>query len=75
MVLATGDAAEAEYSGGFLKMVERALTRGWKVELASFRANTSGMYRRRDFREKWKDQFEMVELDEFVECLMGVEQS
>ncbi|KAL2811113.1 hypothetical protein BJX63DRAFT_444343 [Aspergillus granulosus] len=33
IVLATGDAAEAEFSGGFLKMVERALQRGWKVEL------------------------------------------
>jgi hypothetical protein len=37
MVLATGDAAEAEYSGGFMKMVERALHKGWMVELVSFR--------------------------------------
>ncbi|KAL8950229.1 MAG: hypothetical protein Q9222_003718, partial [Ikaeria aurantiellina] len=33
IVLATGDAAEAEYSSGFLRMVERALEKGWKVEL------------------------------------------
>lgn len=33
IVLATGDAAEAEYSEGFMKMVERALKRGWMVEL------------------------------------------
>ncbi|KAL8647598.1 MAG: hypothetical protein Q9210_005463, partial [Variospora velana] len=33
MVLATGDAAEAEYSQGFLRMAERALEKGWKVEL------------------------------------------
>ena len=73
MVLASGDAAEAEYSGGFLKMVERALGKGWRVEVACFRLNTSGMYRRKEFREKWGQKFKIVELDDFVEVLMGVE--
>ena len=71
MVLATGDAAEAEYSGGFLKMVERALAKGWKVELASFTQNTSGAYKRKDFRQKWGKRFKLVELDDFVEYLLG----
>ena len=71
IVLATGDAAEAEYSGGFLKMVERALEKGWKVELVSFKHNTSGAYRKRDFRSKWGTAFKTVELDEFVEELLG----
>ncbi|KAL2058492.1 hypothetical protein ABVK25_001220 [Lepraria finkii] len=73
MVLATGDAAEAEYSGGFLKMVERALGKGWKIELASFRHTTSGAYKRREFRQKWGDGFKTVELDDFVEVLLGSE--
>jgi hypothetical protein len=73
MVLATGDAAEAEYSGGFLKMVERALGKGWKVELASFRHNTSMAYRKKEFRQKWGERFRMVELDGFVEVLLGDE--
>jgi len=73
MVLATGDAAEAEYSGGFLKMVERALSKGWKVELASFRDTTSGAYKSREFRKKWGQQFRRVELDDFVEFLAGGE--
>lgn len=73
MVLATGDAAEAEYSGGFLKMVERALGKGWKIELASFKHNTSGAYKRRDFRQKWGERFKIVELDDFVEVLLGNE--
>lgn len=73
MVLATGDAAEAEYSGGFLKMVERALGKGWKIELASFRHNTSGAYKRRDFKQKWGEMFKIVELDDFVEVLVGNE--
>ena len=73
MVLATGDAAEAEYSGGFLKMVERALAKGWRVELASFRHNTSWAYKRKEFRGKWGEKFGIVELDDFVEVLLGME--
>ena len=73
MVLATGDAAEAEYSDGFLKMVERALGKGWKVELACFKHNMSGAYNRRDFRQRWGERFKIVELDEFVEVLQGSE--
>ena len=72
IVLATGDAAEAEYSGGFLKMVERALDKGWKVELVSFGRNISSAYKKREFRGKWGNSFKIVELDVFVECLLGV---
>ncbi len=72
MVLATGDAAEAEYSQGFLKMVERALEKGWKVELVSFMQNTSGAYRRGEFRSKWGDMFRIIELDDYTEELMAV---
>ena len=73
MILATGDAAEAEYSGGFLKMVERALGKGWKVELASFKHNTSYAYRKKEFRQKWGERFKTLELDDFVEELLGTE--
>ena len=73
MVLATGDAAEAEYSGGFMKMVERALGKGWKVELACFRHNMSGAYNRKEFRKTWGERFKIVELDDFVEVLLGTE--
>ena len=71
IVLATGDAAQAEYSQGFLKMVERALERGWKVELVSFRHNTSGAYKKAEFRSQWGKSFKTIELDEFVEELVG----
>ncbi|KAL8840207.1 MAG: hypothetical protein Q9170_001414 [Blastenia crenularia] len=73
MVLATGDAAEAEYSQGFLRMVERALEKGWKVELVSFKKNMSGMYRKRDFTMKWKGKFQILELDDFLDELLGQE--
>lgn len=73
MVLATGDAAEAEYSGGFLKMVERALGKGWKIELASFSRNTSMAYKKSDFRQRWGERFKIVDLDDFVEVLLGSE--
>jgi hypothetical protein len=74
MVLATGDAAEAEYSGGFLRMVERALQNGWHVELVSFRLNTSNMYKRKDFRSRWGQMFKLIELDTYVEYLIDGEQ-
>ncbi|RMJ26714.1 hypothetical protein PHISP_02421 [Aspergillus sp. HF37] len=72
IVLATGDAAEAEYSEGFMKMVKRALKRGWTVELVSFSQTTSSEYRKEKFREEWGDRFKMVELDEYMEELLDM---
>lgn len=69
IVLATGDAAEAEYSGGFMRMVERALQRGWAVELVSFSQVTSSAYRRKEFRVKWGLRFQVIELDGYIEEL------
>jgi hypothetical protein len=71
IVLATGDAAEAEFSGGFLKNVERALSKGWKVELVAWGHSMSYAYRSQHFLEKWKDQFMIIDLDEFSEELLG----
>jgi hypothetical protein len=71
IVLATGDAAEAEYSGGFMRMVERALERGWVVELVSFKGNTSGAYKARAFRERWQRRFRSISLDMYLEELFG----
>ncbi|KAK5942388.1 hypothetical protein PMZ80_004951 [Knufia obscura] len=70
IVLATGDAAEAEYSDGFLRMVERALRVGWSVELISFKQNTSSLYKRKEFRQKWGPMFKWIQLDDFVESLI-----
>lgn len=70
IVLATGDAAQAEYSDGFMRMVERALEKGWVVELVSFRMNTSSAYMRREFRNKWGSMFKWVCLDDFAEALI-----
>lgn len=69
IVLATGDAAEAEYSGGFMRMVERALSRGWSVELVSFSRVTSKAYHRKEFREKWGRRFSIIDLDYYLEEL------
>ncbi|KAJ5949456.1 hypothetical protein N7454_001040 [Penicillium verhagenii] len=69
VVLATGDAAEAEYSEGFMRMVERALQLGWNVELVSFSHVTSYAYKKPEFREKWGSQFRIIDLDLFVEEL------
>ncbi|KAL1858020.1 hypothetical protein Daus18300_010132 [Diaporthe australafricana] len=72
MVLATGDAAEAEFSDGFLSNVERALERGWNVELVGWRRNISGAYRNRAFQARWAvGQFRLIELDDFAEEMLG----
>ncbi|EOA84724.1 hypothetical protein ACJQWK_07249 [Exserohilum turcicum] len=70
MVLATGDGAVAEMSDGFLAHVERALKRGWKVELISWGQQINSGYRKRQFRAKWAEQFTIIELDEFLEDLI-----
>lgn len=70
IVLATGDGAEAEMSDGFLAHVERALKRGWNVELVTWRQQTNGGYKRKAFRQKWGEQFTIIELDDFLEDLI-----
>ncbi|KAI9707167.1 MAG: hypothetical protein M1836_000127 [Candelina mexicana] len=72
IVLATGDAAEAEYSQGFLRMVERALEKGWSIELVSFSQSISFAYRKKEFRQKWGRRFQIIELDEFCEELLAL---
>lgn len=72
IVLATGDAAEAEYSGGFLRMVERALQKGWSVELVSFAMNTSFAYKRKEFRAKWGARFRTINLEDYVEEMLDM---
>ena len=75
IVLATGDAAEAEYSGGFLRMVERALEKGWMVELVSFKLNTSSLYKRKEFRARWGRMFKWIQLDDYAEMLIDQNES
>lgn len=70
MVLATGDAAEAEYSAGFMKMVERALQKGWKVEIVGWKEGISFQYRKRRWLEEWGERFRIVELDDYAEFLL-----
>lgn len=72
IVLATGDAAQAEYSQGFMVMVERALRKGWSVELVSWKTNISQMYRKAAFAHTWKDKFRIIELDEYAEELLDM---
>lgn len=72
IVLATGDAAQAEYSQGFMKMAERALIKGWKVELVSWSKNISSMYKRKEWTAKWDDRFKVITLDDYAEELLDM---
>ena len=72
IVLASGDAAEAEYSGGFFKTVHRALTKGWNVEVLAWRDGLSREYQNKDFFRKWGDRFEVILLDDFAEDMLAI---
>ena len=72
MVLATGDAAQAEYSEGFMAMAERALKKGWCVELVSWSKNISAMYTRKEWTQAWGERFRIVTLDDYAEELLDM---
>ena len=72
IVLATGDAAQAEYSQGFMAMTERALKRGWNVELVSWSKNISTMYTKKQWADTWRSQFRIITLDDYAEELLDM---
>ncbi|KAI1469223.1 uncharacterized protein F4812DRAFT_322956 [Daldinia caldariorum] len=69
MVLATGDAAEAEFSGGFLQYAIRALEKGWKLELVTWKRPLSSAWTDPKFIKKYGNQFSIIFLDDFLEEL------
>ncbi|KAL2115098.1 hypothetical protein VTJ04DRAFT_10761 [Mycothermus thermophilus] len=69
MILATGDAASAQYSDGFKKNIERVLALGWNIELYGWSRNISAAWRDPDFTSRWQHQFKIFELDNFCEEL------
>ncbi|CAK7563572.1 MAG: hypothetical protein SEPTF4163_001441 [Sporothrix epigloea] len=72
IVLATGDAAEAEFSDGFLKHAERALGRGWCVELFSWKMGISNAWRELERKQKGSGLFRIIELDKYSEDLLDM---
>ncbi|KAF2734714.1 hypothetical protein EJ04DRAFT_466119 [Polyplosphaeria fusca] len=70
MVVATGDGNMAEYSDGFLANVERALKKGWNVELVSWKAQTNAAYMKKQFATKWEGRFKIIYLDPYLESLI-----
>jgi hypothetical protein len=72
IVLATGDAAQAEYSQGFMAMIERALKKGWTVELVSWSMNISKMYTKPSWTQAWGERFRIIKLDNYAEELLDM---
>lgn len=69
MVLATGDANIAQFSGGFYHCVIRALSRGWTVDLVSFCGGMSRMWENETFRKQWGSSFNIIYLDDYIDEL------
>lgn len=72
MILATGDAANAQYSDGFKSNVERALVAGWNVELYSWGSSIAKAWTEPEFTKLWGSQFRVIVLDKFVEELFDM---
>jgi hypothetical protein len=70
-VLATGDAAEAEFSDGFKSNVERLLKTGWNVEIIGWSKGISKAWREPEFVAQYGDRVRVIELDDFVEEIFG----
>ncbi|RGB40201.1 hypothetical protein C1646_664011 [Rhizophagus diaphanus] len=67
LVLASGDGKDAEYfEGGFHKCVIKALERGWKVEIISWKRQLSQNFLNKKFLSKWEGLYHVVFLDWFA---------
>jgi len=53
-------------------MAERALKKGWTVELVSWSKNISAMYTRREWAAAWGERFRVVTLDDYAEELLDM---
>ncbi|KAL5598515.1 hypothetical protein BROUX41_003548 [Berkeleyomyces rouxiae] len=71
MVLATGDANAAQFSDGFLMAVERALKRGWAVEVVSWSGTMSHAWTDEAWCSQWAGRFRTIELDPFLAKFVG----
>ncbi|KAI6355320.1 hypothetical protein MCOR25_008252 [Pyricularia grisea] len=71
MVLATGDGAAAEFSAGFVAQAERALAKGWHIELVTWKGNISSAWQRLFDSTKWQKQLRLIHLDWYAEELLA----
>jgi hypothetical protein len=71
MVIASGDSAPAEFSDGFFRNVERALSAGWSVEVVAWADGLGKDYRAKHFLQRWAGKFMIIELDDFAEHLLA----
>ncbi|KAK8076197.1 hypothetical protein PG994_003469 [Apiospora phragmitis] len=70
MVLATGDAKEAEFSEGFAYYAQKAMSMGWHVEVVSWKRCLSSIWKRAPFTDQFASQFRIIELDQFYEDML-----
>ncbi|KAK8022497.1 hypothetical protein PG993_013264 [Apiospora rasikravindrae] len=70
MVLATGDAKEAEFSEGFAYYAQKAMSMGWHVEVVSWKRCLSSIWKRAPFIDQFASQFRIIELDPFYEDML-----
>ncbi|KAH8653334.1 hypothetical protein BX600DRAFT_553079 [Xylariales sp. PMI_506] len=65
MVLATGDAQQAEFSEGFARYATKALDHGWNIEIVSWKRSLSSEWPR--LKKEYPSQLRIIELDPFFD--------
>lgn len=70
LVLVTGDGKESDFGTSFLAQAERAIKRGWRVDVISWSGNLSEKYNRLANRNK--DCVEIVLLDDVYKSITFV---
>ncbi|KAI1332238.1 hypothetical protein F5Y16DRAFT_172472 [Xylariaceae sp. FL0255] len=69
MVVATGDAAKAQYSTGFFVYIMHALSLGWNIELVTWKKTVSSAYTNPTFQQQHGGRFRIIYLDDFLQEL------
>jgi hypothetical protein len=70
LVLLTGDGAQSELNTSFRDQAERALKRGWDVEVWSWKATRSRKYK--GLIEKYAGKLSIFDLDDYYESITFV---
>ncbi|KAF2664615.1 hypothetical protein BT63DRAFT_417969 [Microthyrium microscopicum] len=71
LVLATGDGANSEFSEGFVKCIQLAMRRGWRVELIAWGESIAAAYTNVSWINRYPvGQYRVILLDDYVEWLI-----
>ena len=72
LIFVTGDGRPAPYADGFVKYAERALRRGFNIEVVSWSRSLSSAWDELRTKQEWENRFRVISLDPFWKDLVPV---